>query len=856
MTKYLHQYLLFLLVIFFSINAEAANLTVSSKSDSGPGSLRNTIANATSGDSIFISNSLVNDSIVLTSGEIVINKNISIVGPGADKFVISGNNNSQIFNVQAGNILYLKGLTLRNATTPSGKYKGGAIYNEGELFIHYSEIYYSEADSFGGAICNYFGKVEITYSTIHHNKSDIDGGGIANIGGFISLFNTTLSNNHAKKRGGGILTTSVNPTQTDLYLDFCTVAENTSIEEGGGIITTFINYQDTSRTFIKNSIVAKNISQKWGHDFYRGLSSRCKIESQGFNIVGNADSSGFLGSTGDIIGNTSSVIDPLIGPLGYYGGTTKTHNLLCGSLALDGGDHLSTVVLDQRNLPRPFFGRVDVGAFESQIDLYPPVVYLGLDVDTCIGTSFSFNQGGPNDSVNWYKNSKQVVQNNHAYSFTMSFVDTIVVEAFSPNKCPGYDTAIYIYKDIKKPKFQNCPSNISKNTSSGNCRIPASWTPPTASDDCMIDTIISSHKPNDTFNAGITIVSYWVYDMAGNYDSCGFTVTVKDNIKPTISCRNDTTIYVDTNKCTVFFTYDSLIGVDNCGDATVKLASGIGSGNEFPIGVNEEVWVVTDAAKNSDTCRFNVIIVDTIKPKITCPGNITTNNDSGKCGATVTYLPPTFTDNCSSSSLKLVEGIGSGGFFPAGNNIEKYIVEDPSGNKDSCSFLIVVEDKEAPEITCPGDVQTCDTIVSYPDPTYSDNCQLMAMNLTEGFSSGSTFPYGKTKVSFEAIDMEGNKNQCSFNVSVYPKPLLNIVKDTTIYYGDTVILGINNHDSNSYTWTPIDFLDDASSPNPAANPEETTTYSVLSTTPFGCSKSDSVEVTVIFELVIPYRIYS
>jgi hypothetical protein len=83
MTKYLHQYLLFLLVIFFSINAEAANLTVSSKSDSGPGSLRNTIANATSGDSVFISISLVNDSIVLTSGEIVIDKNISIVGPGA-----------------------------------------------------------------------------------------------------------------------------------------------------------------------------------------------------------------------------------------------------------------------------------------------------------------------------------------------------------------------------------------------------------------------------------------------------------------------------------------------------------------------------------------------------------------------------------------------------------------------------------------------------------------------------------------------------------------------------------------------------------------------------------------------------
>ena len=66
-----------------------STLIVTNDSDNGPGSLRDQIASAASGDTITFDNSLVGDTITLTTGELVISRSISIIGPGSNRLVIS-----------------------------------------------------------------------------------------------------------------------------------------------------------------------------------------------------------------------------------------------------------------------------------------------------------------------------------------------------------------------------------------------------------------------------------------------------------------------------------------------------------------------------------------------------------------------------------------------------------------------------------------------------------------------------------------------------------------------------------------------------------------------------------------------
>jgi hypothetical protein len=66
--------------------------------------------------------------------------------------------------------------------------------------------------------------------------------------------------------------------------------------------------------------------------------------------------------------------DPLLGPLQYNGGSTQTHALLAGSIAIDAGN--STLPIDQRGFLRPVNqpnypnasggNGSDIGSYEAQ----------------------------------------------------------------------------------------------------------------------------------------------------------------------------------------------------------------------------------------------------------------------------------------------------------------------------------------------------------------------------------------------------------------------------------------------------------------------------------------------------------
>jgi hypothetical protein len=84
-----------------SCGAPLPSSVVTNTNDAGAGSLRQAILNATNAGYITFAANVTN-TITLTGGEIVIAKNIYMVGPGANVLSISGNNASRVFNILGG----------------------------------------------------------------------------------------------------------------------------------------------------------------------------------------------------------------------------------------------------------------------------------------------------------------------------------------------------------------------------------------------------------------------------------------------------------------------------------------------------------------------------------------------------------------------------------------------------------------------------------------------------------------------------------------------------------------------------------------------------------------------------------
>ena len=162
--------------------ARAATINVTNLNDSGAGSLRQAIQDAAAGDLVFIN---LAGTLNLTSGALVVGKDLLIEGPGARTLTIarSGSTKFRIMHVTGGGV-YVANLTITNGDASTGALGGGAFLVDvgSSLTLDYSAVTNNTAGNMpGGAILNNGGSVTVRFDTISANQASV-GGAIENNG--------------------------------------------------------------------------------------------------------------------------------------------------------------------------------------------------------------------------------------------------------------------------------------------------------------------------------------------------------------------------------------------------------------------------------------------------------------------------------------------------------------------------------------------------------------------------------------------------------------------------------------------------------------------------------------------------
>ena len=310
-----------------------------------------------------------------------------------------------------------------------------------------------------------------------------------------------------------------------------------------------------------------------------------------------------------------------------------------------------------------------------------------------------------------------------------------------------------------------CPANITVNNDAGKCYAVVTFDL-TATDNCGIASVVPDHASGSQFPVGTTTVNVTATDVHGRTDQCSFTVTVNDAENPVVTCPSNIVVGNDPGECFAAVTFNPS-ATDNCGVAGV--VSVPVSGSEFPIGTTTVNVTATDIHGNTAPCSFTVTVNDTEDPQITCPGNMTVPNESGLCGAHVTFAA-TASDNCGDPSV-VYTPLSSGDLFPVGTTTVTATATDSHGRTAQCTFDVTVNDTEDPDLAdCPEDIEkgndanTCGATVTFTLPSATDNCP--GVTVAADHPSGSVFPVGTTPVLVTATDAHGNTATCTFSVTI------------------------------------------------------------------------------------------
>lgn len=469
--------LLISIAMLFAMEMNATTTIVTGTGDSGPGTLRQAIIDAQSGDTLLLSPL---DTIKITSGQMHVDKNLTIMGAGVQSVVVSGTETSKLFLFNTDNVVG----SIQNLRLIDGVGSRGAAIYVAKGSVSVSDCYFennvanvlSQGSDGGGAISVYgTGSLTVDKCSFVGNKSihNYNATSSVSLGGAIysratskvivitnSTFEANYASCHAKAFGGGVALeypgagskienctfysnqlNSTLPRETGgagLYVYYLSgsveIQNNTVVNNelltnsitGAGVC---IKNPGSGLVFT-NNLLADNIlpggaTATERTDFY----ADALLTSNGYNLIETTpDAAQYASVASDVIG-----VDPGLGAIANYGGTTETVSFDCSSAAYSAGNPAFAGDLAQNEVMRET--SPDIGAYAVHDQ---PDISFSLNHVNCYGgangSASIAGGGGKKVTHTWFPGA---VEQNDAYFLTSG---SYYVESSTTAGCLVVDT--------------------------------------------------------------------------------------------------------------------------------------------------------------------------------------------------------------------------------------------------------------------------------------------------------------------------------------------------------------------------------------------------------------------------------
>jgi len=380
---------------------------------------------------------------------------------------------------------------------------------------------------------------------------------------------------------------------------------------------------------------------------------------------------------------------------------------------------------------------------------------------------------------------------------------TTAITIFAEDSAGNINSCVFdvLLEDTIAPSI-TCPGDQIESVDA-NCQfvLPDYTGLATATDSCDTAPVISQTPPAGTVITGTTIVTLLATDASTNTTSCTFSVIPQDTTAPVLTCPGEQNESLDGNCEFIVPDYSALVTVTDICDSNPGIAQTPAPGTVVSA-TTAIIITTTDANGNSDSCSFNVILIDTVPPSLSCPANQNESVDTDCVFAIPDYTAlATATDNCGTATITQTPSPGT----VIGTGVTSITLEASDGtNTTSCTFTVTVEDTAPPLMICQNSTVQLDaagqaTITANDiDNGSTDNCGITSLSLDqENFDCSHV---GVNTITLTATDAAGNTTTCTSTVTVEDTVAPSVVcQDITVQLGTNgmVIISPSQVDNGS-----------------------------------------------------------